>query len=251
MVYTSYLGNLKKIPSDMKKISIMRHTPKWANEYIDDIDLKLAPSEKLLYDYKSGKLTKEEYTAIFKKEVLDKIDSKKLYRKYNNKVLLCSCKAGVFCHRHLIADKLKEDGYDVQEHNIDLVLQNHNAEIVKKIVPSMVKKFPDKIYVVPNILHNDIRKNLTVFNNVYNLYIGKSIKKGFIEPFKDTISDTKYVLDGLFKILNLALPGTTIVFEEGFLNNGLKELREFSPHLYIKVYLILTETLLKDKKNTY
>jgi len=123
MVYTSYLGNLKKIPEDYKKISIMRYTPKWANSYIDDIDLGLAPSEKLLYDYKNGKLTTEEYTSIFKKEVLDKIDSKKLYRKYNNKVLLCSCKPGTFCHRHLIANKLREDNYDVQEHNIDLVLE--------------------------------------------------------------------------------------------------------------------------------
>lgn len=251
MVYTSYLGNLKKIPMDMKKISIMRYTPKWGDDYIDMNDLELAPSEELLNGYKSGKITEDEYRKIFKKEVLDKIDSKKLYMKYKNKVLLCTCKTGKFCHRHLISEKLKEDGYAVRELNIETTLENRHAEIVKKITLGMVKKYPEKIYVVPDVINGDMRKNITSYDNVLNLYIGKSVKNGHIDHFNDTTSDTKYVLGGLYSILDKAVPGRVIVFEEGFLNDGLKELREHAPHLYIKVYLTLTNTLLKDKKNIY
>lgn len=110
MIYTSYFGNLSKIPTGLKKIGISR----WGHNfdsYIDERMESLAPSVELLNGYKNGTVTKEEYEKIFNAQ-LEGIDPSIVP---DNSVLLCFEKPGDFCHRHLVAAWLRKNGRDCQE----------------------------------------------------------------------------------------------------------------------------------------
>ena len=63
----------------------------------------LKPPKELVINYKSGKITKREYTRIYK-EQLNKLDPFKIYSELKNSLILCWEKPEDFCHRHLIAD---------------------------------------------------------------------------------------------------------------------------------------------------
>jgi len=106
MIFTSYYGNWRKFKNnDLVPISIAKFLP----SYVDYKELKLfAPSNKLLYLWRRGKLTWEEYERIYFEllrsesriknieEVLIKLDAKGLY------VLLCYEKPTDHCHRFLL-----------------------------------------------------------------------------------------------------------------------------------------------------
>ena len=121
MIYTSYFARLKKLPNNMIPISICAKTPSWYNglEY-----KKLAPSYSILMEYKSYQ-NEELYIKRFKEEVLNKLCTsevledlfalKPLEDKSKNLCLVCYEKSSDFCHRHLVAEWLKENGYDVEE----------------------------------------------------------------------------------------------------------------------------------------
>jgi len=114
MIYTSYLGNLKNIPEDIKKVSIMRYTPKWSKDYIDSIELKLAPSKKLFNNYKNKEISSAAYRRGYLYE-LSKLDINKIAKKYNNSVLLCTCALGHLCHRHILAEYLLKNNIEIVE----------------------------------------------------------------------------------------------------------------------------------------
>lgn len=97
--------------------------PKWNSKAIKavysnlkfvDITIKsgmvyLAPTWGLLSDYKSGKITDKEYTDIYLELMRDRYKNNKdlFYGILNSDtpiVLGCYCKAGDFCHRHLLVD---------------------------------------------------------------------------------------------------------------------------------------------------
>jgi len=107
MIYTSYMGNLKNITKE--KVSIMRSTPEWSNEYIDKVELKLAPSSGLYKSYLNGDISKEEFTVKYVAE-LDKLNIEKVMSGYKDSVLLCTCKLGTFCHRHILGKYLLDNG---------------------------------------------------------------------------------------------------------------------------------------------
>lgn len=131
MLYTSYLGNLKNIPDDVKKVSIMRHTPEWSNEFIDKVELKLAPSKELFDKYKNGDIT----PAVYKKEYLEElslVNVVKLAYKYRNSVLLCTCTLGNLCHRHILAEYLLKKGIKVEELTTDVSHKDIKVEYISK-----------------------------------------------------------------------------------------------------------------------
>lgn len=138
MVHTSYLGNLKNIPDEIKKVSIMRYTPEWAGSYIDKVDLKLAPSKELFEERKSGKLT----SAAYKKRYLEEIaglDITKVAKKYKDTVLLCTCTLGHDCHRHILAEYMLNNDIPVVEidkgaNHKDLKLEYSSSKMKKGIV---------------------------------------------------------------------------------------------------------------------
>lgn len=137
MIYTSYFANLKKLPDNIIPISISGKAPDW---YKGLQYKKLAPKYGFFMEWKQNH-DNEFYIEHFQKEVLDKLSADKvieeLYltlsedQKYfldlcnclhwdNNQLnicLICYEKPTDFCHRHLVADWLNENGYQVEEWN--------------------------------------------------------------------------------------------------------------------------------------
>ena len=124
MIYTSYFAKLKKLPNDVIPISICAKVPSWYNglEY-----KKLAPSYDILMQYKSNP-NEELYIKRFKEEILNKristqtvLDLLALVGNFKGLnyspdiCLLCYEKPTDFCHRHLVADWLNENGHEVKE----------------------------------------------------------------------------------------------------------------------------------------
>ena len=109
MIYTSYFASRKY--NESIAVSISRGTPSWftGKEY-----KLLAPSRDLLNGYKLGEINDDIYTKEFNK-YLSTLDAEKVYNDLDGKVLLCYEKTGKFCHRHLVAEWLINNGYDVIE----------------------------------------------------------------------------------------------------------------------------------------
>jgi NTP pyrophosphatase (non-canonical NTP hydrolase) len=116
-IYTSFYDNLKYLPEDVVPISIAGEAKDW---YKGDEYKKLAPK---LWFFKQWKKTLDNdfYIEHFKEEVLDVLDVKKVIEDLmkisggKDIVLLCHETPGKFCHRHLVAKWLMENGYDVIE----------------------------------------------------------------------------------------------------------------------------------------
>lgn len=109
---TSYFAQLKRIPAELA-VSIARWKPKWfhGREY-----LALAPPPQLLDAWKNGYVTEEQYTEVYRKEVLSRLSAADVVADLpEGAYLLCYEKPGDFCHRHLVAEWLRENGYECEE----------------------------------------------------------------------------------------------------------------------------------------
>ena len=106
MIQTSYFANWRNFPEGKEKVSISRFTPKWFEE--DYNALELAPSAKLLKDYKEGLVDDTEYEEIYQRETLDKLDPKVIAKRYKNSIFLCYESDDDFCHRQLVANWLRK-----------------------------------------------------------------------------------------------------------------------------------------------
>lgn len=123
-MYTGYFANLKEYHKHyLIPISIALWTPKW----FDGVSYtKLAPSEKLLYEFKNGKHAGDTnyYTEVFNKQ-LSKLNPKEVLKELDeltgnkisfpvNIIFLCYEKHG-FCHRHLVAKWFRKSGIECAE----------------------------------------------------------------------------------------------------------------------------------------
>ena len=114
MIYTSYYGNSKKYLGFVNffRLGISYYVFEGA---CDRHIMGLAPTRRLLADYKDGKISEEEYTKEYIK-YLDELKEngflEKFVNYYNNHsmdvVLLCYEAPGKFCHRHLLANYLNQ-----------------------------------------------------------------------------------------------------------------------------------------------
>lgn len=136
MIFTSYFGNLRNIPKFIYPISIALKTPTW----FKGAEVKiLAPTFELLYGYKNGNISKNEYVKIYLRDVLSKLDPVDVIRKLElclpqeillelnshqdrliisksvHVVLCCYEKIGIFCHRHIVSKWFRNSGIDVRE----------------------------------------------------------------------------------------------------------------------------------------
>ncbi len=112
MIYTGYFARMKNYKG--KTASIARFIPPSLK-----CNMRLNcfyPSVNLLQDYKNGNVTEQEYTKRYRTETLDKIDKEWLRSilytyegKDENLYLLCYEKPMDFCHRHLVAQWLREE----------------------------------------------------------------------------------------------------------------------------------------------
>lgn len=115
--YTSYYANVKRLPREVVPISIAGKAPDgWKGlEY-----KKLAPKWWFFKEWKENH-DNDYYIRNFNKEVLDKLNPNAIWKELRELsnggsfALICYEKPGDFCHRHLVADWLKKNGYEIEE----------------------------------------------------------------------------------------------------------------------------------------
>lgn len=102
---TSYFGSKKITKGDQRLISIARKSP-----FTVSIYKPLCPSWDLVISYKSGKITKQDYTNRYYDEVLNKLDPARTYQELGeDAILLCYETPMEFCHRHIVAKWLMDN----------------------------------------------------------------------------------------------------------------------------------------------
>jgi uncharacterized protein YeaO (DUF488 family) len=112
MILTSYFANHRNYPKNRRPISISRYSPKWFN---GEEAKELAPSAKLLSDYKEELVDDKEYETIYREETLSKLNPKEIAKKYTDAILLCYETPDDFCHRQIVSQWLKENGIESEE----------------------------------------------------------------------------------------------------------------------------------------
>lgn len=113
-IRTGYFAYLKKYAQmGYLPISVAQYNPKWYLGYSEKI---LAPSSKLLYDYKNNRITSEEFRAEYIKyiktaqfeSIFDRWQKSVEEEDLKGVVLLCFEKPDNFCHRQILRDYLNE-----------------------------------------------------------------------------------------------------------------------------------------------
>ena len=110
-VYCSYYARATKILPNHRMVAISYKIP---DNFNGEIIRELAPSKELLYGYKYGNITEDEYIKTYSFEVLDRLNPIEIYNKIKGKVILCYCGKDSFCHRRLIIEWLQKNlGSDI------------------------------------------------------------------------------------------------------------------------------------------
>ena len=115
--YTSYFANVRNLPEGIVPISICGKAPDgWKGiEY-----RRLAPKWWFFKEWKENH-DNDFYIRNFNAEVLDKLNPTEVWKKLSELsdgkpfALICYEKPGDFCHRHLVAEWLGENGYEIEE----------------------------------------------------------------------------------------------------------------------------------------
>lgn len=109
MIYTGYFAKTKKyVENGLTPISIAGITPDF---FKHDKFTIFAPDKDMFYDWKSGKISNDEYKKLYIQKldnVLNEQCLNKIQWLYNNYNLIFCCyeKVGDFCHRHILAEYL-------------------------------------------------------------------------------------------------------------------------------------------------
>lgn len=118
MIYTSYFANVKNLPDDLYPIAICGRSPEGWNgpEY-----KRLAPKWEFFKVWKETH-DNDYYIREFGEKVTGKLNADSIVAELmqlcpegKEPCLICYEKPGDFCHRHLVADWLKDAGYEVTE----------------------------------------------------------------------------------------------------------------------------------------
>lgn len=104
-VYSSYYARACKIVPDWRLVAISRGIP---DNFNGSIMRELNPPQQLLWDYKSGLCSNEEYTIRYNESVLSNLNPLDIYNKLKGKVILCYCGKDSFCHRHIVLQWLEQ-----------------------------------------------------------------------------------------------------------------------------------------------
>ena len=116
-IYTTYFAKVSKLPKNITPIAISLSVPK--NMKITKCP-SLAPTWNILSNYKEDG-DEEKYIKRYKSDVLSKWTPKGLYKYFEDLVagediaFVCYESPERFCHRHVIAEWLKEAGFEVEE----------------------------------------------------------------------------------------------------------------------------------------
>ena len=121
MIYTTYFAKLKKLPDNIIPIAICAKPP---SGYTGPIYRPLAPKYDFFAKYKING-DKEEFTENYIGQVLNQLNPVSVVTNLYYQAclapntcdiaLVCFEKSTDFCHRHLVADWLREAGYECEE----------------------------------------------------------------------------------------------------------------------------------------
>lgn len=119
MIYTSYFAKLKKLPDDIVPISICGKAPDW---YKGLQYKKLAPKYDFFMEWKKTH-DNEQYIKCFNEQVLSKLNATEVIRDLfdltirvdKSFCLICYEKPTDFCHRHLVAEWFRQNGFECEE----------------------------------------------------------------------------------------------------------------------------------------
>lgn len=131
MIYTSYFAKLKSLPDNIIPISICGKAPDW---YKGLQYKKLAPKYDFFMKWKENH-DNDYYIKCFNEQVLDRLNSEQVVKELDNLLLnqtmaidyngdlkevprialICYEKPSDFCHRHLVANWLNENGFQCKE----------------------------------------------------------------------------------------------------------------------------------------
>lgn len=121
MLYTGYFAKIRKLPDTVVPVSICLKPPAGYN----GLQYKtLAPSYDILMEWKRTG-DNERYIERYNAEILNKLTADTVVRELTalvrdldkNICLVCYEKPTDFCHRHLVAKWLTENGYPCKEVN--------------------------------------------------------------------------------------------------------------------------------------
>lgn len=113
MIYTSYFSS-RRFPINLG-VAITLGGKFWKG----DVYKALAPTPQILNWWKNERQKWKNpelvYEKLYIRDVLNKLDVHQVAKDLNGKVLLCFEKEGDFCHRHIVAKWLSENGYECHE----------------------------------------------------------------------------------------------------------------------------------------
>lgn len=107
----NYVGN-RALKGELKCCiisNIRMNVPYWKR------DLSLAPKWQDVDALKMGRISEEEFRKRYISKVLADKNPAEIYEKYNGWYLLCCEKDETTCHRTILAEWLRNQGYDVKE----------------------------------------------------------------------------------------------------------------------------------------
>ena len=123
MIYTSYFAKIKELErNNIIPISICGKAPDW---YKGLQYKKLAPKYGFFMEWKKNH-DNDYYIEHFQSEVLDQLNATEVILDFsrlsygfnvgeNDIALICYEKPSDFCHRHLVAEWLKQNGFKCEE----------------------------------------------------------------------------------------------------------------------------------------
>lgn len=117
MIYTSYFALLRRMPKHITPVSISLYTPRW---YTGFEYKQLAPTTDIFWNYEKTK-DEEMYTYYFKNNILkcltpkDVVDKLMAMSSTPDIALLCYERPTDFCHRRLVSEWLRNNGFESEE----------------------------------------------------------------------------------------------------------------------------------------
>ena len=120
MIYTSYFAKLKSLPDNIIPISICSRAPEW---YKGLQYKKLAPKYDFFMKWKENH-DNDYYIKCFNEQVLDRLNVAEVVLELSQVLLsagksdiclICYEKPTDFCHRHLVAKWLNDNGFKCKE----------------------------------------------------------------------------------------------------------------------------------------
>ena len=106
--FSSYYGNMKNLNG--MKVSISRFIPFEIGRHVDFQDIRLAPTPEILHSARDVYI--EKFEEIMNKtnikDIIEEYEKIAKERGYSSIFLLCYETPDDFCHRHLVAEKIRK-----------------------------------------------------------------------------------------------------------------------------------------------